>query len=702
MNLIKKLSIVIVILMLTFSFACKGGGKTDSGTDTGDTQVSKVKKIRALIKSVTGKAVMYKDGQQMKLKAGIEITKAEAIETFASSKCTVLFSTGSTLSLQEKTKVKIKILLPKGIKNELQNGGVLMNVKKLTTKEDFSVSTPTAVAGVRGTQFYVSYNKDTKSTKVAVREGKVNVAPKVEVSTNDETKKKIEKVVSVDLTQNQTINLEKKQVEEINKKIDNSIKDIEKAKTEQEIREKIIVKSSTEILKKQKVDSTTQDKKVFEDLPQRDVSSQADQVLVTVSQPDAAITVNGKTSKGLYSGYHEKGAKLNVKVEKKGFETFSKEYTVPEEENFAPEIELQAKSDENANQQTNTINRQPVRVAPRFVWVRQNLPRVASKFDVGIGSSTQLFTNRGKVFFVGKDRKFYIVNMNAGGSIVKTIPINAEIRSTPLFYQGVVYFGAMNQKLYAIRISDGKVLFTKSLGSPLAMKNTVAGMGNMLYSATPAGVYKINRLTGKTIWHKQIGGENVWSGVAVDNKHVYVADEGEYIRALKVSDGEEVWKQKLSARPTLGKVLKFGNKVVINLHNGSLAVVSASNGRKIPVNIKVNRLVETPYQHGALAFYPSARGIKIVNLATLKEVGFVDTQGKPKFNVHGRDLYAGVGSNELKKMNLSGAPQWSVNLGTNISHNPTSDALFVYAITDNGTLFKINKRDFIMIRRRVQ
>ncbi len=698
MSRLKRFSIIMIIASLSFSFACSGDKKKD---DDSGSKVSK--KIRALIKSVTGKAVMYNGGQSSDLKAGVEITKADSIETFTGSKCVVLFSTGSTLSLQQNTKIKIKILLPKGVRSQVEDGGVLMNVKKLSENEEFSVNTPTAVAGVRGTQFYVSYDKKAQRTKVAVKEGKVNVVPSIDVSTDDETKAKITKAVSVDVNSNEVINLEKRQVEEINTKIKTEIKEIEEAKTDQEVKEKLKVQESKKILTKQKIQTSEQEKKVFEELPETTETAATEQVHVAISQPDATITVNGKTEQGIYAGYHDKGTKLTVKIEKEGFSTFNKEYTIPENEtSFSPIITLAPAQQQNQDDPDNQDETsQQNTEGTKWATVKKDLPRIASKFSVGTGSKSSLYTQNGKVFFIGNDAKFYIVDMKAGGSIVKTVPINAAVESTPLVYRGVIYFGAVNNRLYAINVNNGRILFSKALAGPLALKNSIVARGNAIYTGTSGFVYKMNRLNGKEIWKKGIGGENIWAAVAVDNKHVYVADEGDNIRALKISNGSEVWKQKI-ARVTLGRVLKYGNKVVINLHDGSLRAVSAINGKPININVKVGRLLKSPYQHGALAYYPTTRGLRVFNLANLKLIGYVNTQGVPHFDVAGRNLYAGVGGGELKEMSLVGASKWSVKLGGKLSHNPVSDKLYVYALTNDGTLYKINKREFEMVRKRVK
>lgn len=62
----------------------------------------------------------------------------------------------------------------------IAEGDVVFNVRKLPEGAQFLVDTPTAVAAVRGTQFWgrVAGGPDAARTTFAVKEGVVNIAPK--------------------------------------------------------------------------------------------------------------------------------------------------------------------------------------------------------------------------------------------------------------------------------------------------------------------------------------------------------------------------------------------------------------------------------------------------------------------------------------------------------------------------------------------
>ncbi|HMV45899.1 MAG TPA: FecR domain-containing protein, partial [Leptospiraceae bacterium] len=65
-------------------------------------------------------------------------------------------------------------------KLQLTNGKIFANVKKENKNEDFVVSTPTVIAGVRGTSFILEVNRE-ESAVLKVVDGSVAVSPRVPI-----------------------------------------------------------------------------------------------------------------------------------------------------------------------------------------------------------------------------------------------------------------------------------------------------------------------------------------------------------------------------------------------------------------------------------------------------------------------------------------------------------------------------------------
>lgn len=133
------------------------------------------------VAEITGGAVVVPAGMEAKSKTiplavGSELNKGDLVVTGAGSAVTVEFLDKSTMKIGEKTKIQIKIKGTKATsksKLHLFNGKVRLRVKGGVARGLFEVTTPAAVAGVRGTDFLVVYSAGV--SKVVVFEGVVAV-----------------------------------------------------------------------------------------------------------------------------------------------------------------------------------------------------------------------------------------------------------------------------------------------------------------------------------------------------------------------------------------------------------------------------------------------------------------------------------------------------------------------------------------------
>ncbi len=156
----KKL-ILVVIAVMVFPFGC-----------TRET-VDEYSMITFMIGNVT------KNGGQARI--GDILKEKDVIKTGKDSFCDVKIG-DSLIRVKQMTNVVLSVLVRSGnLDNttlDMDSGKMLCKPKKLIKSETFFIKTPTAVAGVRGTQFTVE--ADTKGTsRIKVFEGSVKVAKRV-------------------------------------------------------------------------------------------------------------------------------------------------------------------------------------------------------------------------------------------------------------------------------------------------------------------------------------------------------------------------------------------------------------------------------------------------------------------------------------------------------------------------------------------
>jgi hypothetical protein len=110
-------------------------------------------------------------------KPGMPLEVGDQVYTQEESFAEIRYAIGAVLRMDEKTKVTIEASSAKTIKTRSAVGCVWVNMRKLISAgKKFEVSTPTAVAAIRGTVFDMSCTPDSTAS-VDVFEGKVAVGP---------------------------------------------------------------------------------------------------------------------------------------------------------------------------------------------------------------------------------------------------------------------------------------------------------------------------------------------------------------------------------------------------------------------------------------------------------------------------------------------------------------------------------------------
>lgn len=121
------------------------------------------------------------DGQPLAVKVGTKINVGDTVVTGEDSRAKIVMSDRNVINISPNTKLVIEEYTndgrTKNVKLSLLSGKIRNNVEqKYDAKTNkFEVRTPTAVAGVRGTQFITSYDIKSKQTEVITLFGQVEL-----------------------------------------------------------------------------------------------------------------------------------------------------------------------------------------------------------------------------------------------------------------------------------------------------------------------------------------------------------------------------------------------------------------------------------------------------------------------------------------------------------------------------------------------
>ncbi len=199
----KKLSILLFMSILAISFGCARGQTDDY----------------AMVSFIMGEV----SRNNAPLQIGDILKEKDIIQTGDESFCDIKIG-GSLIRIKQKTKLVFTALVhnEKGENTsmDLDSGKMLCKPKKLLKSESFMVKTPTAVAGVRGTQFTVEADANS-TTRIKVFDGSVKVAKRVK-SLEESMNKILE--IAPDLQKDQKVVVTKDDVAKAEKKVDDIMK----------------------------------------------------------------------------------------------------------------------------------------------------------------------------------------------------------------------------------------------------------------------------------------------------------------------------------------------------------------------------------------------------------------------------------------------------------------------------------------------
>ncbi|MBI3395729.1 MAG: FecR domain-containing protein [Spirochaetia bacterium] len=130
-----------------------------------------------VITSAAGDATLSRAGKHSPAAVGTVLAAGDVIQT-KDGTVDVQLRGGSTLRVRQFTNMSVDRVLESDVRVGLNEGGVTAKVKKASTAQNFSVVSPTAIAGVRGTTFSMDVQEG-EPPKVRVLDGKVAMVPRV-------------------------------------------------------------------------------------------------------------------------------------------------------------------------------------------------------------------------------------------------------------------------------------------------------------------------------------------------------------------------------------------------------------------------------------------------------------------------------------------------------------------------------------------
>ena len=142
---------------------------------------------------------------------------------------------------------------------------------------------------------------------------------------------------------------------------------------------------------------------------------------------------------------------------------------------------------------------------------------------------------------------------------------------------GTVFAGSTDDRVYALRASDGRRRWAFPTRGPVQSKITAAG-GLVFTGSNDASVYALRATDGARVWTFPAGGA-VQSAIVLAGGTVYFGSGNETVYALRASDGTKLWGTVLGGGAT--GIAITGRTLIVCANDNTVHALGASDGHRI-------------------------------------------------------------------------------------------------------------------------
>jgi serine/threonine protein kinase len=163
---------------------------------------------------------------------------------------------------------------------------------------------------------------------------------------------------------------------------------------------------------------------------------------------------------------------------------------------------------------TATTSSQTSAVKPLWIFKSEDEIRGSLAYDNGI------------IYYGAYDNNLYALNA-ADGSFAWKFPTEGGIVSRPVIQDGIVYFGSGDKKFYAVSARSGKLIWSYYTDGAIHSSPRIAE-GHIFIGSDDNCMHAVNLSTSRRVWRVEVSGQ-IRSTPAIFGEHIYFGcDSGEF------------------------------------------------------------------------------------------------------------------------------------------------------------------------------
>lgn len=168
--------------------------------------------------------------------------------------------------------------------------------------------------------------------------------------------------------------------------------------------------------------------------------------------------------------------------------------------------------------------------------------------------------NGGIIYIGADDHKLYALRLKKGGVEWKAKLDSRVVSSAPAVYEGKLYLGTFNGTLYCLKESKGSVEWSMKTGGPI-LASPVCFKERIYVGSKDAKLYAVNASSGAVVWSLPTG-QPVSAEVAILGNELFAA-AGRTVSSIDIESGRVNWSYELDG--TASSVIADGSGVFVGV-----------------------------------------------------------------------------------------------------------------------------------------
>lgn len=294
----------------------------------------------------------------------------------------------------------------------------------------------------------------------------------------------------------------------------------------------------------------------------------------------------------------------------------------------------------------------------------------------------------GLVFVGAFDNNLYAVKANDGEFFWK-YPATDEIASTPFVYNHHVYIGSADNHLYCVKQHNGRLNWRFETGGPI-YSSPKAEFDHVFFGSDDAHLYAVNAGTGKLAWKTPVHGA-VRSSPCIHDELIIVGTEGGYVFAVDLS-GKIKW-QYQARRAIVSTPIVADDMVFFGSYDATIYALDVASGWAV-WQVRTKRpIVSSPAISGDMLFIGSSDGsLYAVDIKRGQKVWSFDTEGQVASSpaVWEKSVYFGSTDGFVYSVDIKrGQRRWKFETGGMVISSPSIVDGIVYIGSTDKKLYAL-------------